>query len=265
MALNVAVPLAPSATPVPPTTIDEVITQENDIIDQSLRTRDRIGYFTALYERVTVDVRRAIIAGNVFLDNERMGRLDVVFANRFLAAWNAYASGGTLTKSWQLAFDSLKDDSPLIIQHLLLGMNAHINLDLGIAAATVAPGSELASLKQDFDSINGLLARLVSVVEVELGEVSPRLKQLEAISPEGEDLVFNFAMDVAREKAWELAQLLAPLPQDQWAPHIAERDQSVHDLGNLILHPGFLVDGLLEWIRAKENKDIAYNIQVIGG
>lgn len=262
MALPVAVSRVPSA---PPTTIDEVITQENDIIDQSLRVPDRIGYFTALYERVTVDVRRAIIAGNVFQDNERMGKLDVVFAGRFLAAWNAYGSGGTLTKSWQLAFDALKDDSPLIIQHLLLGMNAHINLDLGIAAATVAPGSALASLREDFNRINALLARLVSVVEVELGEVSPRLKQLEAISPEGEDLVFNFAMDKAREAAWALAEKLAPLPQDQWAPHIAAQDQFVAGLGNLILHPGFLVDGLLAWIRAAESKDIAYNIQVIGG
>ncbi|NPC69006.1 hypothetical protein D7Y27_03680 [Corallococcus sp. AB004] len=265
MPLNLAVPLVPSAPPAPPTTIEEVIAQENDIIDQSLRTPGRIGYFTALYERVTVDVRRAIIAGNVFQDNARMEKLDVVFASRFLAAWNAYTSGGTPTQSWQLAFDALKDDSPLILQHLLLGMNAHINLDLGIAAATVAPGHELASLREDFNRINALLSRLVAVVEVELGEVSPRLKRLEAISPEGEDKIFNFAMDAAREAAWLLAEQLAPLPQEQWAPHIAAYDQIVAGLGKLILHPGLLVDGLLTWIREAESKDIAYNIQVIGG
>ncbi|RKG99804.1 hypothetical protein D7X32_25490 [Corallococcus carmarthensis] len=265
MALNLAVPLVPSAPPAPPTTIDGVIAQANDIIDQSLRTPNRIGYFTALYERVTVNVRRAIIAGNVFQDNERMGKLDVVFASRFLAAWNAYSSGGPLTKSWKLAFDSLPDDSPLILQQLLLGMNAHINLDLGIAAATVAPGHELASLKEDFNRINTLLSRLVSVIEVELGEVSPRLKRLEAISPDGEDKIFNFAMDAAREGAWLLAELLAPLPQEQWAPMIAAHDQVVADLGKLILQPGALVEGLLAWIREAESKDIAYNVQVIGG
>ncbi|MFY0566668.1 DUF5995 family protein [Archangium lansingense] len=256
---------APSPSPAPPTTIDEVIQQANDIIDQSLRTPSRIGYFTALYERVTVNVRRAIVAGNVFQDNDRMARLDVAFASRFLAAWNAWSSGGTPTKSWKLAFDALDQDSPLILQHLLLGMNAHINLDLGIAAATVAPGPQLAALKEDFHRINALLSRLVAVIEVELGEVSPRLKRLEAISPDGEDAVFNFAMDAAREAAWLLAEVLAPLPQEKWGPLIEAHDQVVADLGRLILHPGALVEGVLAWIRAAESNDVAYNIQVTGG
>ena len=69
-----------------PTTIDEVLVQLNAILDDAVRSGARIGYFAALYERVTSNVRRALIAGNFFDDNPRMERLDVVFANRFLEA-----------------------------------------------------------------------------------------------------------------------------------------------------------------------------------
>ncbi|HEX8283228.1 MAG TPA: DUF5995 family protein [Pyrinomonadaceae bacterium] len=70
----------------PPRTIEEVIARLEEIIDDALRREHRIGYFGALYERVTTNVRRALVAGDVFQDNPRMERLDVVFAAR-VAAW----------------------------------------------------------------------------------------------------------------------------------------------------------------------------------
>ena len=121
-----------------PQSIDQVIERLNKILDDALRQGGRIGYFTALYERVTTNVRRALVAGNVFEGNARMERLDVVFANRYLQAWSQYGHGQSAALSWQLAFDLLNDPDPLVLQHLLLGMNAHINLDLGVAAATIA-------------------------------------------------------------------------------------------------------------------------------
>src|SRR5204863_6652854 len=103
------------------------------------------------YERVTSNVRHALIAGTVFDDNPRMERLDVVFANRFIEAWEQRVGGGSPTESWAVAFTLLEDPGPLVIQHLMIGMNAHINLDLGIAAATVAPTpAQLDALQPDF-------------------------------------------------------------------------------------------------------------------
>ncbi|MFI5339378.1 MAG: DUF5995 family protein, partial [Candidatus Methylomirabilales bacterium] len=60
-----------------PQSIDQVIERLNGILDDALRRGGRIGYFTALYERVTSNVRRALVAGNVFEDNARLERLDV--------------------------------------------------------------------------------------------------------------------------------------------------------------------------------------------
>ena len=47
----------------PPNNIDEVIARLNDMIDGALREEPRVGYFAALYERVTTNVRRALAAG----------------------------------------------------------------------------------------------------------------------------------------------------------------------------------------------------------
>ena len=56
-------------------------------------------------------------------------------------------------------------------QHLLLGCNAHINLDLGVALADIARGKELEPLRSDFEAINGLLATHVETLQEQLAEV----------------------------------------------------------------------------------------------
>lgn len=248
----------------PPQTIDEIIARLNAILDDALRQGERIGYFVALYERVTTNVRRALVAGNVFEDNERMERLDVAFASRFLDAWDAHTSGGTPTRSWQAPFAVLDDRGPLVVQHLLLGMNAHINLDLGIAAATVAPTpAELNPLRPDFDTINKVLARLVKVVEDELGQISPRLQRIEDFAPQLEDRLFDFAIDVARDFAWALATQLAATPPAGWDAVIAERDALVAEAAGALYPLHGLAGAVQSWIHAAESADVRYNIQVV--
>jgi Family of unknown function (DUF5995) len=247
-----------------PRTIDEVLVRLNGILDDSLRQSARIGYFVALYERVTTNVRRALVAGNVFQDNARMERLDVVFADRFLAAWDTHSAGGTPTRSWQAAFSRLDDAGPLVVQHLLLGMNAHINLDLGIAAATVAPTpAALESLWPDFKTINAVLSRLVKVVEDELGQISPRLQRIEDFAPGLEDRIFDFGIDVARDFAWALAKELAGTPPAGWDAVIADRDALVAEMAAGLYPLHGLAGEVQRWIHGAESTDISYNIQVV--
>jgi len=155
-------------------TIDGVIERLDDVIAGARRQDSRSGYFPALYRKVTASVKEGIRAGR-FADGERMERLDVVFANRYLDAVAAVRRGEPPTRSWQISFAAAQGWWPIVLQHLLLGMNAHINLDLGIAAARTAPGAELAGLESDFNSINDLLAELVNGVKEELSTVWPRL------------------------------------------------------------------------------------------
>ncbi|MEK7830378.1 MAG: DUF5995 family protein, partial [Acidobacteriota bacterium] len=163
-------------------TIDEVIAQLTGIIEGSRRQPSRLGYFAALYRKVTVRVKEGIQQGR-FQNGERMQRLDVNFANRYLTAYDLHKQNQQPTESWKVSFEAAAEWRPLILQHLLVGINAHINLDLGIAAQETCPGEELPPLKQDFETINAILAELVQPVQDEIGGLSPWIGFLEKIDP----------------------------------------------------------------------------------
>ena len=100
-------------------TIDQVIQQLDDIIGRTKRDKSRLGYFAALYRKVTIKVK-AGISEDFFEDGERMERLDVIFANRYLEAFEQNQKNIPPTRSWQLAFETAKCWWPIVLQHLLL-------------------------------------------------------------------------------------------------------------------------------------------------
>jgi hypothetical protein len=235
----------------------------DEVVERAVRDGDRAGYFAAMYRQVTAKVAEGIAAG-FFDDAERMERLDVVFACRYLAALEEYRAGERTTRSWELAFQAGASARPLIVQHLLAGMNAHINLDLGIAAATVCPGQALPGLRRDFDRINEVLAQLVAGIEGDIAEVSPWIRLLERIGGRHDDELIRFSIEVARTEAWRFAVELAPLDPDDWPAAVSARDARVARVANRVLHPGLLSAGLAV-IRARESNDVPRVIRVLTG
>lgn len=242
-------------------TIDEVLAGLDGIVERALRDGDRLGYFAVLYRKVTAKVKEGV-AGDFFDNAERMTRLGILFANRYLDAEHAYSHGAALTRSWQVAFDAGGRWRPLLLQHLLVGINAHINLDLGIAAARCSPGALLPSLRGDYERVNEILASMIAEIQANLGSVSPWLGLLDRIGGRGDDEVVRFSIVRARACAWQFATRLAPLPDDEWAAPIAEQDRFVARLAGTVLLPGPLSAGLL-LIRARESNDVRRNIEAL--
>src|SRR6202034_3435831 len=160
----------------PATTIDDILIQLESIIAESIQTNSRTGYFAALYYKVTASVKEGIAKGQ-FQNGPLMEQFDVIFASRYLDALNAWKNKQPLSASWQVAFEALNNSSLLVLQHLLLGMNAHINLDLGIAAVTVS-GGQLDNVQKDFDAINTIISSLTYQVLNDIDRVSPLLSLL---------------------------------------------------------------------------------------
>lgn len=246
-----------TARRVPATTIHEVLDGLDAIVARARRDGDRLGYFAVLYRTVTARVHDGIRQG-FFDDPERMERLDVVFANRFLDAVEAHRAGEAPTQSWEAAFAASARWRPTVLQHLLVAINAHINLDLGIAAAETAPGPALAPMRRDFDRINEILGAVLADVRVTLGAVSPWVGLADRMSGRGEELV-NFSIVVARAEAWRFAVELAPLPPDQLAGPIGVRDAGVARIARAVLRPGWLSAPLL-LVRSREGFDVARTI-----
>ena len=246
----------------PVETIDDVIHALDQIIDWAWNEKSRLGYFAALYRRVTRAVREGIDQGQ-FQNGPLMEKLDVVFAGRYLTAFQQFRSGEPSTASWQIAFKAASRWYPLVLQHLLAGINAHINLDLGIAAAMTAPAGQLPGLKADFDQINGVLAGLVGTVEKEMAQVSPLIGLLETLSLQADTTIINFSLDKARDFAWSNATRMAQMSGPEMQPAIQELDEEVELLGKLVVSPPWLTKIKLLPIRLLETSNVRRVLDVL--
>ncbi len=221
----------------PAQTIDEVIQRLRDIVDWAGEHSSRLGYFAALYLKVTIRIKEGIETG-VFEDGERMERFDVIFANRYIRALEQYRAGEDPGESWRFAFDAAGRWRPIVLQHLLLGINAHINLDLGIAAAETSPGGGLDDLKRDFDRVNQTLADLVDGVQKDLAEIWPVLRWFNRYLGSVQEGLINFSIETARDRAWDLARALNAAPREDWPTLIRRKDEKVSVFAALIRFPG---------------------------
>lgn len=240
-----------------------VLERLDAVINETIRTGSRAGYFAAMYRKVTLSVRDSIITDR-FADGDRMARLDRVFAERYLDAYDEWRRGGRPSAAWHAAFEAGERWRPILIQHLLVGMNAHINLDLGIAAATVAPGSELAGLRSDFDLINDVLTDLIDVFMIGVDAVSPWVGLLDRFGGRTDQTVVRFSIQIARRRAWDLAAQLAGAAPQQWDDIIDSRDAATADLTKTILAPGPMLPMVLLLIRLRESNDVSRVIGLLG-
>jgi hypothetical protein len=248
----------------PVRTIDEVIDRLTLIVDQSRKRGSCDGYFAALYRMVTIEVKNRIAAG-WFDDGPRMERFDTIFASRYLEAWSRREAGERVGAAWSTAFGIERAFWPVVLQHLLVGMNAHINLDLGLAAAAVAPGPQIAGLKGDFDRINQLLAGLVASVENRLALVWPPLRWLDGLGGSTEEAVINFSLGAARDCAWHLATAAAAETDPAaLAARTGVADQWAAVIGRRVTHPLFLTSRILNVVRLHERGSVADKLAVMG-
>lgn len=239
--------------------IDEVILALDQIISEAIKNDDPAGYFAALYRKVTIKVKEGIASG-YFDDGPRMEQLDVVFALRYLDANAVNRRNEPVTESWQKTFDLSGNYWPIVLQHLLMGMNAHINLDLGIAAAEVSEGKNLGDLENDFNRINEILSSLVHEVQGDLSVVWPALKFILKWTGKVDDYLVDFSMKLARYGAWKFANQLAAVPLPDKDLAIALRDQKVAAKTDVILKPGRIAKLTLGLIRITERGSVAEKI-----
>jgi len=241
-------------------TIDEVILFLNEIINQTINEKSPMGYFAVLYCKVTEKVKEGIVDG-MFQNGPRMEQLDVIFANRYIKAYYEYKYELQPSSCWEVAFKYADDFWMVVLQHLLLGMNAHINLDLSIAAAQVAPGEEIHDLQADFNMINHILSGLVGNVETAMSDVWPFLKWILKKTKNVDTFLIDFSMQEARNGAWKYAVELAPLDNVQFTQSILIRDNKITKIADLITNLGYIPSLIFKFIRLFERGSVVEKIE----
>jgi hypothetical protein len=244
------------------TTIDDVIAHLDEIVEICKRKRSRAGYFASLYRVMTIAVKAGIQAGR-FEDPKRMTRLDVIFAGRYLNAYARNQRGERPTRAWQYAFDVATTGQALILQDLLLGINAHINLDLGIAAAEACPQVQYPPLKRDFAMINTVIADLVDGVQSEIGLVSPLFNLIDDLGGRIDEAIFNFSINRARDAAWRAGEALCTLDGKQLEAGIQRLDRTIEALARVVFNRAQTRLITFKLMRASEEQDVAKVMDVL--
>jgi hypothetical protein len=239
--------------------IDRTLERLDEIIAMAVKTKQKYGYFAAVLRRTVGRVNSGIEAG-LFEDGERISRLEGCLAGRYFRAFEAFQSGAALPQAWEVAFTAAKQDRCTMLQHLLLGMNAHIYLDLGIAAAQTMREGEFVKLDHDFAILN----------EIRFTELEPanngfgRFARLIALFDYGMCSTDVWLARQGRtrflESNWAFGKKLSELDPAYWAVAISDRDSLVSELAWRIVAPGFRYSVPLVCSKLLERRSVSRNI-----
>jgi hypothetical protein len=223
----------------------------------ALAADDASGHFPAMYARVTQRIQAAVESGR-FGDGAGM----VQFAGAF-AGWYLRPRSGVepIPGSWRAAWAVGGDRRLLIVQHLLLGINAHVNHDLGQAVVEVADErGDLPAMRDDFNAVNAVLSDTMPDVLRDLGRAS---RWVNIAAARGGGRLFNFSLGAARDQAWRFAERTYPLTTDERAREAAVLDDLVRVLAYMITTPGRPVGWLApvgRWLETDDPRQVTRDL-----
>lgn len=113
--------------------------------------------FHGVYYRNTLAVQERLDAGS-FLDPAWVDRWDVVFAELYLDALEAWNRDRQPSAPWRVAFEGARDPAIRPLVHVLVAMNAHINYDLPQSLLSLMSDEEIST-----ESSSGAGSRTSSV------------------------------------------------------------------------------------------------------
>jgi hypothetical protein len=199
------------------TTVADVV-RRLQLIQRELAPTDGLRHFNRVYLTVTEQVGAALERGGSFRDDAFISRLDVVFAQLWIDAYDAACSGATVPAAWRPLFAVRRSGGRLPLQYALAGMNAHIEHDLPLAVVQTCVETgrtpDTPGVHADYEAVNTLLAAAERGLRRSfLDEVS---EMVDAVVDPVVHVVNAWNIDKARDAAWvstEALWALRPLPR----------------------------------------------------
>lgn len=186
------------------------------LIDAWQARNDRRAAFLACYQMMTANMLSAIDRGE-FHDPNWVNALLHRFAGYYFNALDFYEANDPATPAvWRITFDVSDQPRVLILQNLLLGMNAHINYDLVFTLvdllepewARLTPG-ERQRRYADHSHVNAVIQRTIDVVQDTIIEPDAPLMQLaDILLGRADEWLVSRMIGNWREEVWAHAQSL---------------------------------------------------------
>ena len=202
-----------------------VLRRMTALVDQWEAAHDRRAVFLGCYRLMTRNMLDAIDAGR-FQDAVWVSRLLHRFADYYFAALDRSDQTSPDTPAvWRLAFDATRDEDVTTLQHLLLGVNAHINFDLVFALSDLLM-PEWAGLTEhqriqrhaDHELVNRIIGETVDAVQDQvIDRHSPWYDFVDKLLGPVDEWLTSRLISRWREEVWENAvcYLEAATPEER--------------------------------------------------
>jgi hypothetical protein len=216
-------------------------------------SNDRRAVFVGAYITITSAMQQSISTGQ-FEDNEWVGQYLLQFVRLYMEALNAFDRGDLehVPSAWRIAFDLSARGEGSVIQHLLLGVNAHINHDLAVALLRAGIDPDRPIRYNDHTGVNDVLKRTVNALQDHVERLySPALHFLDELLGQWDEEFACLMVDRARETAWRhcLALVECSCDEDR-AVVLRNIDDHAGALAELIARPYASPLYLMEAVRS---------------
>jgi hypothetical protein len=229
------------------TTVPEVLARLEEIhsyaeANEPRGQHDGVACFTFLYHAITLRVWEGVKAGR-FADPVFISALDVVFANRYLAALRAEVlTRPAVPTAWAVLFDRREDPHVTQLQFAACGVNAHVNFDLPVAVADTctrlgsAPGT--GGKHDSYQEINRIFAEEMHFLRERFESTWERLIDRGALA-KVLNKMDDWTVVADRDAAWQAAEHIWELRQRRQSedPFVHHLDDVAGALGRAILVP----------------------------
>lgn len=229
----------------PYTSVQDALNDLERLETALLQLRDRRGVFVTAYRLITGTLDQWIRQGR-FHDNAWVTRYVVSFANLYREALEKQLAGhiAQAPAAWQISLETSAAGLALVIQDLILGINAHINRDLPFALDQV--GIDGATRYADHTLVNKALRDATGVVQDRIAEYyASGLGILGTLLGNFDEELTGFSFENAREHAWRSGVALVAA---QGNPQRDQIEALVESQAKLLARTILLPNTRLPWL-----------------
>lgn len=240
--------------------LSDVRERIHEILTYCQEKESPLGYFAALYTTVAKAIEDSII-NKEYDDNEQLARMDVNFVNYYIHAMNCAFSDQPAPAHWQIAIDAAKKPDFLVLEHLFIAMNAHINYDLSNAANDTVPTDRMLDFRQDFFRVNKILFSLLDRVQTDVSYIFHPLKWYLRFGRQLDDKIIALIMGQMRGDAYEFTCVLSLCNEVQKEQINKEKRDLVVKLSQkIIFHKSWIINAIIRLARLLERGSVTYKI-----
>lgn len=216
-----------------------------DLLQSWETQHDTRAIFLGCYLLMTRNMLAAIQAGE-FQDPAWVHRWLDHFSDYYFQALTAFEQGQeNLAQPWQYAFSATREPGTMVLQNLMLGINAHINYDLILALGDMLEPEwqELPEEKRqlrylDHCHVNAIIARTTDSVQdtvVERYSTAAKVADV-ALGPLDEWLASRL-INAWRERVWRLAleRIEEPQPDRREQIRLAIENRSAEQARRILM------------------------------